>query len=169
MRLDLADLIINKLRATDEPQKDVAKRAGLRESFVSRLVHADSNFTALVAAKVLHALGIRPKLVDADEWDRLKGLKSGPTEPEQERVTYVREEADGEFSSSSTDSDARSESRRVRHAPGVSRGGFVFPGTDRFQFDRGGPRDPHGLGRSDDDPNSDQQTRRVSTIHVEAH
>ncbi len=72
LRLDLSDLIIKKLKATNKPQSWAAEQSGKRESFISRLIHADANFTASVAAKVLFNIGVRPKLVDLEEWETLK-------------------------------------------------------------------------------------------------
>lgn len=72
LRLDLADLVIRKLRETGEQKQDLATRAKMWPSEVSRVIGADHNFTATLAAKVLHPLGIMPKLVDAAEWNAMK-------------------------------------------------------------------------------------------------
>ena len=73
LRLDLSDLVLRGLRREPQmTQRDLATKYGKGESFISRLINGDYNCSFGVAARVLFVLGIRPKLVDADEWERLK-------------------------------------------------------------------------------------------------
>jgi len=45
-------------------QKQLAEMADLKESFITRIVHADSNCTFDVAGRILQALGVKAKLVE---------------------------------------------------------------------------------------------------------
>ncbi len=58
-RLDLSKLICDALDAKGWTQRDLAREAGMKESFVSRVVNADSNCTFDVAGRLLFALGAR--------------------------------------------------------------------------------------------------------------
>jgi transcriptional regulator with XRE-family HTH domain len=62
LRLDLADAIIRALRERGGTQQQLAEAAGMKPSFISRLVHSNANCTFEVAARVLHALGLRATL-----------------------------------------------------------------------------------------------------------
>lgn len=59
-RLDLSRLVCDALDAKSWTQRDLAREAGMKESFVSRIINADSNCTFDVAGRLLFALGIRP-------------------------------------------------------------------------------------------------------------
>ncbi len=65
LREDLAFLILKQLKERGWTQKQLAQECGKTESFISRLIHTDTNVTFEVAATVLHALDIQPRLVDA--------------------------------------------------------------------------------------------------------
>lgn len=45
-------------------QKQLAEMADMKESFITRIVHADSNCTFDVAGRILQALGVKAKLVE---------------------------------------------------------------------------------------------------------
>lgn len=64
LRLNLADLIIAKLKEKGWTQSQLAQKTKWKDSFISRLVHADENFTTETEARVLHALGIEPALTE---------------------------------------------------------------------------------------------------------
>lgn len=66
LRLDLADLILSSLQRRGWTQKQLAQAVGMKESFITRVVHGGSNCTFGVAGKLLHALNIKAKLVDSD-------------------------------------------------------------------------------------------------------
>lgn len=62
-RLDLADIVLAQLKAKGWTQKRLAKESGFKESFISRIIHAESNCTFDVAGRILSALGLGGKLV----------------------------------------------------------------------------------------------------------
>ena len=62
LRLDLADLVIRHLDQKGWTQKMLAEQTGVKASFISRIIHADSNCTFEVAGKIMHALGVRIQL-----------------------------------------------------------------------------------------------------------
>ncbi|MCA9312058.1 MAG: helix-turn-helix domain-containing protein [Phycisphaerales bacterium] len=66
LRADLATIMIQRLSELGWTQKELARRCGKPESFISRLIHTDTNCTFEVAAHVLHTLGVQPRLVNAD-------------------------------------------------------------------------------------------------------
>ena len=59
LRLSFADLVIDALRERHWTQKELADQAGLRESQISSIVHAESNCTFDLAGRILFALGIK--------------------------------------------------------------------------------------------------------------
>lgn len=62
LRLSLSELILKNLKRKGWTQRELADAAQVKESLISRLVHADSNCTLDTAAKVLFALGVRVSL-----------------------------------------------------------------------------------------------------------
>ena len=82
LRLSLADIVLERLDELGWTQRRLAEEAGMRESFLSRVIHADSNWTCDVAGRLLFALGARAELrevvasetvtgIDASEWRNL--------------------------------------------------------------------------------------------------
>ena len=65
LRLDLADLVIRLLRQKGWTQKQLAKAARMKESFITRIIHSASNCTFDVAGRLMFALGVRAKLAEA--------------------------------------------------------------------------------------------------------
>ena len=64
LRLTLSTLILNGLDRRRWTQKRLAAEAGMRESFVSRLIHAQSNCEFDTVGRILHALGTQAALVE---------------------------------------------------------------------------------------------------------
>jgi len=101
LRLDLADLIIAQLDRKRWTQKRLAQRCGMKESFVSRIIHAESNCTFDVAGRLLHALGVKPKLTVAQTKptipliERAATSETGWTQPfaPEAGITYGQEES----------------------------------------------------------------------------
>jgi ribosome-binding protein aMBF1 (putative translation factor) len=62
LRLDLSKLILEQLALLGWTQKELAKRAGMKEPFVTRVLNADSNCTFAIADRLLRALGIKASL-----------------------------------------------------------------------------------------------------------
>lgn len=75
LRADLSTLIEKGLDRKDINQAELARRAKKRESYISRLVNAATSCKMSIVAQVLAPLGIRPKLVDAAEWESLRAFK----------------------------------------------------------------------------------------------
>ncbi len=63
LRLDLSGIVLEHLRRNGWTQAELARSASMKESQLSRLVHASGNVTFDVAGRIAHALGIRLKLV----------------------------------------------------------------------------------------------------------
>lgn len=71
LQYDLAELIQGGLaKGTGMTQRELARKVGKSESYISRLLHSEARMFR-VLSQVLHALGVRPKLVDGDQWDTL--------------------------------------------------------------------------------------------------
>src|SRR6476661_7556231 len=65
LRLSLSELVIRCMKAKGWTQKQLAQAAGMKEPFVTRVLHADQNCTFDVAGRLLFALGIRAHLQEA--------------------------------------------------------------------------------------------------------
>ena len=63
IRLSLADIVLRRLRELGMTQAELARKAGMKESFVNRIVHANSNCTFEVAGRLLFAVGVKAELV----------------------------------------------------------------------------------------------------------
>ncbi len=61
LRLSFAQIILRRLWQKGWTQKQLAESTGLKESFLSRVLHSDQNCTFETAGKILHALGVRAK------------------------------------------------------------------------------------------------------------
>ena len=68
LRLNLAELVIQQLNSNNWSQRDLAKRTGLKEAYISRILHSDANCTFESAGKILFALGIKAALLPESEW-----------------------------------------------------------------------------------------------------
>lgn len=64
LRLDFADLVMTGLRRKGFTQARLSDEAGVQESTISRVIHAEGNSTFETVAKLLHALGVKPTLVE---------------------------------------------------------------------------------------------------------
>ena len=62
LRLDLSSIIVRQLDAKGWTQKELADRAGVKEPFITRLIHAGTNCTFETAGRILFALGVRAEL-----------------------------------------------------------------------------------------------------------
>lgn len=63
LRVDLGNLIIEQMQSLNWTQAQVAQAAGVKASFINRIIHAEANCTFAVAGKILHALCVKPKLM----------------------------------------------------------------------------------------------------------
>jgi len=92
LRLDLADIVVLALNERKWTQNQLAQMAGMKPAMLTRIIHAQTNFTADTAAKILFALGMKGKLVatpkDASEAAPPQPKATGPSTAEP--VTYVR-------------------------------------------------------------------------------
>jgi len=101
-RLNLASIITDYLGDKDWTQKQLADAAGMKESQVSRIVHAESNCTFDTAGRVLFALGLRAGDVELtkkpDDRAQLSHTKvfisfdAGVPDAGQDRITTRQEE-----------------------------------------------------------------------------
>jgi transcriptional regulator with XRE-family HTH domain len=62
LRLDLATIILRRLKAKGWTQRQLAQKSGFKEPFISRLLHSSSNCTFDTAGRVLRALGVEAKI-----------------------------------------------------------------------------------------------------------
>ncbi len=59
LRLSLAETILRHLKAKGWTQAMLARKAGVKEPFISRVLHSNANCTLDTAGKLLFALGVR--------------------------------------------------------------------------------------------------------------
>ena len=64
LRLSLAEIVLRQLRTKGWTQKQLADAAGMKPSFLTRIIHGSSNCTFDVAGRILFALGVHAELVD---------------------------------------------------------------------------------------------------------
>ena len=64
LRLDLAEIILRHLDGKNWTQTRLAAAAGMKSPFLTRITHAAQNCTFESAGRILHALGIKAKLVE---------------------------------------------------------------------------------------------------------
>lgn len=69
LRLDLADIILRHLDGKRWTQKRLAEAAGMKPSFLTRVIHASNNCTFDVAGRILFALGVQAKLIETQQDD----------------------------------------------------------------------------------------------------
>lgn len=65
LRLNLAELALGRLQEYGWTQRRLAREIGWKESFLSRLLHGDENWTSETAGRLLFALGIDAELSEA--------------------------------------------------------------------------------------------------------
>ena len=65
LRLDLAGIIVARLKTLGWTQRDLAQATGLKESFISRIIHSNANCTLSTVATILAALDVRATLSQA--------------------------------------------------------------------------------------------------------
>ncbi len=64
LRLNLAEIILRQLRVNGWTQRDMARRTGFKEPFISRILHSNANCTFDTAGKLLSALGVDARIID---------------------------------------------------------------------------------------------------------
>ncbi len=62
LRLDFAEIVLRNLRSKGWSQRTLATKTGLKESYISRVLHSNANCTFETAGNLLFALGIRAQL-----------------------------------------------------------------------------------------------------------
>lgn len=65
LRLNLAELALGRLQENGWTQRKLAREIGWKESFLSRVLHGDENWTSETAGRVMFALGIDAELSEA--------------------------------------------------------------------------------------------------------
>lgn len=66
LRLDLAEIVGRELRAKGWTQRKLAEVASVKEPFISRILHSETNCTFDTAGRLLFALSVRGKLVSEE-------------------------------------------------------------------------------------------------------
>lgn len=88
VRLDFAELIIRNLDLKEDwTQSRLATESGLKESYISRIIHSDANFQVSTLARIVRALGVRVTLVEVPASS--VASKEGTSDGEE---TYIEEE-----------------------------------------------------------------------------
>lgn len=90
LRWDLAEMILRELARKGWTQKQLADAAGMKESFITRIVHGASNCTFEVAGRILFALQVKAKLIE-DE-----ALEQASTAPARHHLTFLQESTNGD-------------------------------------------------------------------------
>ena len=85
LRLNLAELVIQQLKSNGWSQRDLAQETGLKEAYISRILHSDANCTFELAGKILFALEVKVALLPEPEWTSTDDLHG--KEIDQEDVT----------------------------------------------------------------------------------
>ncbi len=62
LRLNLAEIILRGLNEKGWSQGDLALKANLKDSYVSRVIHSNANCTFETAGKLLFALGVNARI-----------------------------------------------------------------------------------------------------------
>lgn len=65
LRLNLAELVIARLQEKGWTQRKLAQETGWKDSFISRLIHSDENWTTETAGRLLYSLGIDAELLES--------------------------------------------------------------------------------------------------------
>ena len=88
VRLDFAELILRNLDLKEDwTQSRLATESGLKESYISRIIHSDANFQVSTLARIVRALGVRVTLVEVPASS--VASKEGTSDGED---TYIEEE-----------------------------------------------------------------------------
>jgi hypothetical protein len=66
LRLDLADIILQHLDGNKWTQARLAEAAGMKDSYLTRVIHSSQNCTFDGAGRILHALGVKAKLREVE-------------------------------------------------------------------------------------------------------
>jgi transcriptional regulator with XRE-family HTH domain len=82
LRLNLAELVIQQLNSNGWSQRDLAQKTGLKEAYISRILHSDANCTFESAGKILFALGIKVALLPEPEWTSTDDLHGNEIDQE---------------------------------------------------------------------------------------
>lgn len=69
LRLHLSEIVLRHLRRDDWSQCKLAEKTGLKESFISRVLHSNANCTFETAGRLLFALGIRARIEEVPSAD----------------------------------------------------------------------------------------------------
>ena len=94
VRLDFAELILRNLDLKEDwTQSRLATESGLKESYISRIIHSDANFQVSTLARIVRALGVRVTLVEVPASS--VASKEGTSDGEE---TYIEEETRSEGS-----------------------------------------------------------------------
>jgi plasmid maintenance system antidote protein VapI len=75
LRLDLSEIILRHLDGKNWTQAKLAKAAGMKDPFLTRIIHAASNCTFDVAGRLLFALGVHAKLIEMPAGLRARNSK----------------------------------------------------------------------------------------------
>lgn len=103
LRMTLADVVLDGLKAHGWTQRRLAKQSGKDEAYITRVVHGDQNCGLDTIGEILHALGVRASIVPDDRLQRF--AISDATISFRPSDTYAREEV--QISTAGTGADAQ--------------------------------------------------------------
>jgi len=86
---DLAQLVQDGIARDGITQRELAIRCGKSESYISRVIHSETKLFRVVA-EILHAMGVRAKLVNVDEWNRLTAAHR-----DRQKINKIQSELNG--------------------------------------------------------------------------
>lgn len=69
LRLNLAEIVIRTLRRKGWSQRDLARAASMKESFISRVLHSNANCTLDTVGKLFHALDVNAYITEVGAVD----------------------------------------------------------------------------------------------------
>ncbi len=90
LRFDLSKIVLREIARKGWTQKQLAEAAGMKESFITRIVHGATNCTFEVAGRILFALHIKAKLIE-DE-----AVEQASTVPARHHLTFLQESTNGD-------------------------------------------------------------------------
>jgi hypothetical protein len=94
LRLSLSEIVLRKLDELGWTQKRLAHEAEMKESFISRVVHSNANWTSDTAGKVLFALGLTARV--QEHHPETPALRVVPGDVGRQVISYNREETNVE-------------------------------------------------------------------------
>jgi len=111
LRTSLAVLVLHRLKEKGWSQKQLAESAGMKESFISRIIYANSNCTFDVAGRILFALDVTAEIVPAQKKKRMPAFDPADSIYSLNRVSIHGDDQKIEASSTGSASNCKAATR----------------------------------------------------------